>query len=206
MNYHGFKWDQIPKGDTAVLHVGRRYDDGFVKEPSLIDSGSSISTLTPQEAKKIEQSTEWTIEKGKKKFVVENGGQKEELFSGDYMKLPIRIVNSDQWVNVKFYIMPHNHCLFQMILGLRDMKKVGYDICTRISDNTLLFKHSTSRKKVNYNDENEVLAKCELMGDEFAAYQLIQKQRVCTTSELKDEESKDSEESEEDGRFPSHRF
>ena len=112
VNYHGVKWSQIPKDDTADLCIGRKYYDEYIMNPSLIDTGSSISTVTPNMAKKLIQSTEFKVTKGKKNFTVENGGQKEEIFSGDYLKLPVRIINSDQYKWIKFYVMPHNHCLF----------------------------------------------------------------------------------------------
>ena len=176
-------------------------------EPALIDSGSSISTVTPIEAQKLMQSTEWTITKGEKKFSVENGGQKEEMFSGDYLSLPVQVINTNQWKTIRFYIMPHNHCLFQMILGLRDMKKIGYDICTRIADDAVLFKHSVSRKKMNYVENKEqILDKCKEMDDEFACYQLLQRSNDHLMHQSKDKEHEDSDESKEDGRTSSCRL
>ena len=138
---------------------------------------------------------------------MENGGQTEEVFSGNYLKLPVQIINSEQWVNIRFYIMPHDHCLFGMILGLSDMKNVGYDIATRMSDDTLIFKHSASRKKINYiENDQQIFEKCEQMGDEFHCYQIVQKQNVFTMHQSNEREQKDSDESKEDGRGPSHQF
>ena len=207
MNYHGVTWSQIPENDTTQLRIGRKYDEGYVKEHALIDSGSSISTVTPHVAKKLIESTEYKVIKGIKKFKVENGGQTEEVFSGNYLKLPVQIINSNQWVNIKFYIMPHNHCLFGMILGLSDMKNVGYDIATRMSDGMLIFKHSAARKKINYIESNQqIFEKCEQMGDEFHCYQIVQKENVFSMHQSKEREQKDSEESDDDGRGPSHQF
>ena len=46
------------------------------------------------------------------------------------------------------------------------MKKIGYDICTRIADDTVLFKHSVRRKKINYVESKEqILDKCKEMDD-----------------------------------------
>ena len=160
------------------------------------------------------ESTEFGVTKGKKQFKVENGGHEEAVFSGNYMKLPVQVINSDdQWVWVKFYIMPHNHCLFGVILGLPDMKKVGYDIAARISDNTLIFKHSAPRKNGKYvKSTDEMFEKCKEMGDEFHCYQLVNKENVfalhqSNEREQKDsDDQKDSEESKDDGRISPHQF
>ena len=94
-----------------------------------------------------------------------------------------------------------------MILGLRDMKGVGYDICARIADDTLIFKHDNDRNKVNYvQNKEEIMQKCIDMNDEFACYQLLQIDQHHSMVQAKDKEKQDSEESKEDGRFASRRL
>ena len=208
VNYHGVRWSQIPSPDTAEIDIGRKYDSGFIKQWTLIDTGSSISTVTPTQAKKLLESSEWSLTKGDKNFKVENGGEKEEVFSGDYVELPVRIVGTEQWKMIRFYVMPHDHCSFEMILGIRDMKKVGYDLATRVSDDTLIFKHSSRRNKLNYVETKEqILEKVQQMGDEFACYQLFQQPDLQgTRSGMHSREVKEREDSEEDGRPASRRL
>ena len=210
VNYHGIAPSQVPDNDTAKLHFGRKYDEGYIEEQALLDSGSSISTVTPHQAEKLIQSTEWTITKGTMNFKVENGGQKEETFTGDHIKIPVRVIGTKQFANVKFFIMPHNKCTFNVILGLRDMKRIGYDIAARVGDDVLIFKNSGRKIKPKYLESKEdILDKVEQMGDEFACYTLFNKTKdhlYHMNYSHHESHGVEKDDEKEDGRIPSHQL
>ena len=211
MEHYGFEWNQVPTADRAELHLARKYDEGYIKASALVDTGSSITTITPGHAKKIVESTEFPITKSKAKgFKVENGGQKEEYFSGDYIQIPVRVIGTENWANIKFYIMPHNHCSFSIILGLRDMKYIGYDIATKVGEDVVLFKHQSQHSKSNYVESKEqIIEKLQDYGDEFGdqfgAYSLLNKvkhhQHIHQSHQ---KEAADQSDEKEDGRLASH--
>ena len=88
------------------------------------------------------------------------------------------------------------------------MKKVGYDMATKVADDTLIFKHSAKPNKRNYVEtKQQILEKVEQMGDEFACYQLFQKSNhQHAMSGTHNREAKEKEDTEEDGRQASHRL
>lgn len=45
--------------------------------------------------------------------------------------------------------MPHNECSYQIILGYKDMKKLGYKLVLQMQDGDILYKH---RGKVNRHE------------------------------------------------------
>ena len=111
VNYYKLATDQIPSGSTVKLYLRQNKSDGMVKYPALLDTGSTISAITPRIAEKFRQALKFKDIKGKP-FDVENGGRQDETFSGDYLEIPTLKPNTKTFVKVKYLIMPHNECSF----------------------------------------------------------------------------------------------
>ena len=103
--------------------------------------------------------------------------------------------------------MPHDKCTFSIILGLRDMKKIGYDLATKVGDGVLIFKHKRQHSKPEYlQSKEEILDKLQDYGDEFGGYTLANqiKQQHQHLQQSRQKESNDDSDEKDDGRFSSH--
>ena len=54
--------------------------------------------------------------------MVENGSGNDVEFDGKHLLIPTLIPNTKEYVNIKYYIMPHNECVFGIIFGAHDQK------------------------------------------------------------------------------------
>ena len=61
VNHHGITYSQVPADETARLHFGRKYDQGYIEDSALLATGSSMAIVTPTQAERLIQSTEWSI-------------------------------------------------------------------------------------------------------------------------------------------------
>ncbi|SVD16244.1 uncharacterized protein METZ01_LOCUS369098, partial [marine metagenome] len=97
--YSAMDWDQIPGDEKTMLRMVVNSDDEDIRNqikhngegsladcgievPVLLDSGASISCITPKWAQELERKLKWTRSKGRQ-FRVENGGETDEIFSGE---------------------------------------------------------------------------------------------------------------------------
>ncbi len=190
-NYYGFDPKDVPKEDQGTISIGNKYKESIHDYNILIDSGSSLSTITEQTKDLLIKETDWDIIPGNNPFLVENGGKIDEQFSGDHILVPVRIIGTNSFYKLKLYIMPHNNCNFPMILGLSDMKMIGYDIGARYGDHTVLFRNRGNRPKVKtIKKSDDILNNIRDYGDEFTGYQIVQQR-----SDRSDAENSNFEES-----------
>ena len=149
VNYYKMTINEIPEDEIISINVQHgTKDEEFYNYNCLMDTGSTISAITPNMAQELIDSMK-IKEYEEKSFMVENGGEKDITFNGNYLNCNILIPNTKTTANVKFYIMPHNECSYKMILGFKDMKKLGYKVVLQMQDGDILYKH---RGKVNRHE------------------------------------------------------
>ena len=112
----------------------------MVKHPALLDSGSTISAMTPRLADKVMKETGLKSKK-MKNFMVENGSGNDVEFNGKYLIIPTLVPNSKYFEEIQYFIMPHNECAFGIILGLSDSQKLRYVRGLEIEDGKVLLEH-----------------------------------------------------------------
>ena len=152
--YSAMDWDQIPGDEKTMLRMVVNSDDEDIRNqikhngegsladcgievPVLLDSGASISCITPKWAQELERKLKWTRSKGRQ-FRVENGGETDEIFSGEYLEIPVLKTNRRNSHFTKFFIMPSNKCSFNILLGKEDMKQIGYKIAMKVAPDQVL--------------------------------------------------------------------
>ena len=149
VNYYKMTINEIPEDEIISINVQHgTKDEEFYNYNCLMDTGSTISAITPNMAQELIDSMK-IKECEEKSFMVENGGEKDITFNGNYLNCNILIPNTKTTANVKFYIMPHNECSYKIILGFKDMKKLGYKVVLQMQDGDILYKH---RGKVNRHE------------------------------------------------------
>ena len=131
--------DQIPKDEQITLYL-KKNDEDMVKHPALLDSGSTISAITPRLADKVMKETGLKSKK-MKNFMVENGSGNDVEFNGKYLIIPTLVPNSKYFEEIQYFIMPHNECAFGIILGLSDSQKLRYVRGLEIEDGKVLLEH-----------------------------------------------------------------
>ena len=137
--------DQVPDDEKITLYF-RKDQDEAIKHPALLDNGSTISAMTPRIADKV--ITQTGIKPSKVgAFMVENGSGNDVEFDGKHLLIPTLIPNTKEYVNIKYYIMPHNECVFGIILGLKDSRTLGYRYGLEIEYGKVLFKHRGDRRR-----------------------------------------------------------
>ena len=129
--------DQIPKNNMASINCGHKTKHKMVGMECMLDTGSTICSVTPKHATHLTNTLGWIPTKGTK-FSVENGGEKNEIFSGDYIRMPIHRPNSSGYVAIRWYISPHNEVPYPMIMGMRDMSRIGYGLHLNVGDGMVI--------------------------------------------------------------------
>ena len=174
LNNTGLKECQIPLDETCNLLIRHRYDDlrrdnnGKDEELKvLLDWGSTISTITVSVAEKIKELTGHTFgwRKGSG-FGVENSSGKINGFTGQYMILPIRIINTGNYKMIKWYISPTYEATYQVILGRYDMKRIGYILAIQLTSDVILFRNvNKHREEKDYEQKTgDIVAKLDKIG------------------------------------------
>ena len=107
INHYQLSLEEIPQDEMTKINVRQADTEYYVSYQALLDSGSTISAVTPRVAQKWNSALNIKATKGRN-FIVENGGQEDETFSGDYIKAQILIPNTRNYHTIHFYIMPHN--------------------------------------------------------------------------------------------------
>ena len=146
IKYYKLNWDEIPTKDRIMINLRQKDSDTMVRFPALLDSGSTISAITPRVADKFRQALEYERLKGSK-FLCENGGKEDELFSGEYYIIPTLIPNTTNFEEIKFYIMPHNECSHGIILGDSDRKRLNYKFGLEVEPGKILYSHNGKGRK-----------------------------------------------------------
>ena len=116
VNHFGLTRNQIPMNEQVTIHVVARNDDEIFEFNVVLDTGSTISTITPRKAAEFKRLTGYSAVKGKA-FAVENGGQSDERFSGDHMWCDVMKPGQRTTAKIKMYEMPHNLIPFDIIIG-----------------------------------------------------------------------------------------
>ena len=124
----------------------------------------------------------------------------------------MNIVGTKLFYMVHFYEMPHNNCSFGMILGLHDMKGIGYGLGVRISEDTIIWEHKKgSEGKLDYIESSTaIMNKFQDQGKVFSMFQerrLPPQQYVQHKQYDYDEEEElnhEDEKEDNDGRSLSH--
>ena len=150
MDKYSLSLDEIPEDEKVTLHL-RKDQETMIKYPALWDTGSTISAVTPRLAKRMMKELRILPAK-KSTFMVENGSGTDVMFDGKYLLLPTLIPNTNTFVDIKYFIMPHNQCAFGIILGFHDGKELGYKNGLQISEDEILFRHrgKNRRKKLKF--------------------------------------------------------
>ena len=125
VKYYTLRGDQLPEDSMCFISIGQRKVSKLTGYKVLLDTGSTISTVTPVQAKRLVEELGWEIKKGQK-FTVENGGEVDEIFDGSYIKMPVQRPNSSKFIAIRFYVSPHNDIPYPLILGIKDMRCLGY--------------------------------------------------------------------------------
>ena len=166
--------DQIPKKNMASINCGHKTEHKMVGMDTMLDTGSTICSVTPKHAKHLTATLGWIATKGTK-FSVENGGEKNEIFSGDYIRMPIQRPNSSGYVAIRWYISPHNEVPYPMIMGMRDMSRIGYGLHLNVGDGMIIFENSAESKldqKEALQTNSDIIAKMESAADIFGTANL----------------------------------
>ena len=87
-------------------------------------------------------------------FNVSTASSEEQgtIFTGQYMILPVNKPNTDMYIYVKFYLLPSDETAFELLIGMNDMKHLGYKLVLQFDENTII--HSNEPQmidKQNYN-------------------------------------------------------
>ena len=154
--YYKFDVDAIPKGSIGAVWVGQQGVDNEVKYDALFDTGSTLCTCTPSFAQRIVNETYWQIQSIYAPFNVENGGRTDELFSGDHLLLPMRIPNTHKFVEMEFFISPHDDVPMDLIIGSPDMEELGVSLAFKATDDLLIFSHKM--RSIPASDQKETAA------------------------------------------------
>ena len=137
--------DEIPENEKVSLHL-KKDEQTMVKYQALLDTGSTISAVTPRVAERMMKELRISTKKTSA-FMVENGSGNDIKFDGKHLLISTLIPNTNTFVDVKYYIMPHNQCVFGIILGIHDMKELGYKMALQIADNKVLFSHRGKNRR-----------------------------------------------------------
>ena len=72
--------------------------------------------------------------------------------------------------------MPHTDIGFNIIFGLRDMKRIGYEIGSKYG-NTVIFRNESGLKKKRKTilSKDQIIKGYQRWGDEFDGFQWVQK-------------------------------
>lgn len=109
-NYFRLKPSQIPKNEVVTLRIGATDPNKQVFNlTTLLDTGSTMSSISRDKALKIAELTGAIIE-SRGDFVVENGGNEEEVYTGDYISLNVQVVNTTIFRRIPFFITPTDGC------------------------------------------------------------------------------------------------
>ena len=146
INHYRLRWDEIPSKDRIMINLRQKDLETMVRFPALLDSGSTISAITPRIAEKFKQSLKHEIQSGSQ-FLCENGGKEDELFSGEYYVIPTLIPNTTNFEKIKYYIMPHNECSHGIILGDHDRKRLNYKFGLETEPGKILYSHNGKGRK-----------------------------------------------------------
>ena len=149
MDEYDLSPDEIPADEKATVHL-KKNNKEMVKYQTLIDTGSTISAIIPRVAQKIEKELE--VEEIKRSaFYVQNGSGKDVKFDGKILEIPTLIPNTNEFVNIKYYVMPHNECCYGMIFGDSDRKQLGYVLGLQVDEDKVTFRHrgKSRRNKLN---------------------------------------------------------
>ena len=145
--------EEIPNDKKTIIHL-QKDDRLALKLPALLDTGSTISAITPRMAEKIEKETNNKIIK-ESAFMVENGGGKDVKFTGQHMLIPTLQPNTKDFIPIKYYLMPHNKCCYGIIIGDKDQESIGYVVGLKVEPGKVLFTHNgKSRKQKMKNIES----------------------------------------------------
>lgn len=104
--------------------------------------------------------------------------------------------------------MPHNECSFGIILGLYDMKKLGYKIGTELEEDKVIFEHrgrTKGRKMKHVEQANEIMERLDNMPSyawqdrNLQLYEKIEERvkEECLNSDYTEDTETDSDESSE---------
>ena len=121
-------------------------NDKNLKLYTLLDNGSSLTVINPD---KLEELTKKKLLKTRvinsKSFYVENGSKNDVEYTGRNIILQIQKPGTKDYIDIQTFIMPHNRCRYDLILGQKDAEKLGYKMYLRIG-NKMIYKH---KGKVN---------------------------------------------------------
>ena len=137
-----------------------------------MDTGSTISAVTPSVADKLMNQLKINSNKSRA-FLVENGGNEDVTFCGNYLEIECMKPSSihKEMIKIKFYVMPHDDCSYEMIIGFDDLKRLGYKITLMMEDGQVIYKHRGKPDKYTFADKAcdiyERLAQLPPYGDVF---------------------------------------
>ena len=137
--------DQIPGGEQLTLYF-KQNDETLARHPCLLDGGSTISAMTPKVADIIIKQLGIDIQSGRR-FMVENAGQEDVAFDGRHLLIPTLIPNTKRFEEIKYFIMPHNECIYGIILGDNDSEKLNYRKGLEVEYGKVLYKHRGDNRK-----------------------------------------------------------
>ena len=236
VKYYTLRGDQLPDDSMCFVSIGQRKVSKLSGYKVLLDTGSTISTVTPVQAKRLVEELGWEIKKGQK-FTVKNGGEVDEIFDGSYIGMPVQRPNSSKFIAIRFYVSPHNDIPHPLILGNKDMRCLGYGIHLDVGDGVIIFENHP-QSKIDAEDamakKTDIITQMENAADIFGKdnldYALKQKQSaffkkipceaqlVATASpavmdnaeekadELKNNDDDEAEDETEDGSRPCHEW
>ena len=113
---------------------------------ALADSGSSFTSISPELADRILNELRWK-QREEGPFKVKNGSEGDLIFDGTHFIIPVKKPMSDTWIKIKFFVAPQNECPYQMILGWKDCKRLGYRLCLELEDGFIIFRNEGNVKR-----------------------------------------------------------
>ena len=134
--------DEAIPGGSSNIKLGIKLNNGnFCNVSTLNDSGSTLTVIRPSVIKKLlkKKLLGNKILNGKP-FYVENGSSKDIKYEGTHIWLEFIKPNTDKTIKIKTYIMPHDNCRYDIILGIKDSYKLGYRMVIKNGKN-IIYKH-----------------------------------------------------------------
>ena len=214
VNMHDYQLspEEIPNNKKTVIHL-QRNEESAIKYKALLDTGSTISAIIPTVAEELKKKTNSKFVK-ESAFMVENGGGKDVKFTGEHLVIPTLKPNTKEFIDIKYYVMPHNECCYGIILGDADMEEIGYVTGLRVEPGKVLFSHNGKRRKQkmkNIESGNDIMDRLnDLPGyalrDNVELYEKVDELKDDTTesnsSDETDSEDVNDDDDEEDGSRP----
>ena len=191
---------QMPNKEKAVIKIahGTKLNE-FYAYNVLLDTGSTISVITQNLAKQLIKYLKLKLVKSKS-FYVENGGEKDALFSGHYLEAHLLKPLEKRTKIIRLYVMPVS-CSYDIIIGMNDMEQLGYGLVCLSShaDDKILYKHKGIVKQSGFiSRQSDLMERINMVPTQIKEYQNEQFNEI--NDDLESSESEDSDE-ETDGRI-----